>query len=112
METKTPAKNPCVFCQYALADKADIDTKSKILYEVLLTLYKQYQKNRYQDEKVVAFNDIYPQAEVHILVVPRSHIKHYGELKRDSKEDYELINHMKEVGLNLLKKYKPEGQYV
>src|SRR5690348_614578 len=28
----------------------------------------------YQDEAVVAFNDIHPQAPVHVLVIPRQHI--------------------------------------
>lgn len=29
----------------------------------------------YQDDKIVAFHDIYPKARVHILVVPRQHIE-------------------------------------
>lgn len=28
----------------------------------------------YQDDTVVAFNDIHPQAPVHVLVIPRTHI--------------------------------------
>lgn len=28
----------------------------------------------YEDDDVVAFNDIYPQAPVHILVIPKKHI--------------------------------------
>jgi histidine triad (HIT) family protein len=29
---------------------------------------------RYEDEDVIAFNDLYPQAPVHFLVVPKQHI--------------------------------------
>lgn len=34
----------------------------------------------YQDDKIVAFPDIYPKARVHILIVPRQHIKSLAEL--------------------------------
>lgn len=34
----------------------------------------------YQDDTIVAFQDIYPKARVHILVVPRQHIKSLVEL--------------------------------
>lgn len=34
----------------------------------------------YQDEELVAFNDINPQAPVHVLVVPRRHIASLNEL--------------------------------
>lgn len=33
----------------------------------------------YQDENVVAFRDINPQAPVHVLVIPREHIPSLGE---------------------------------
>ena len=40
----------------------------------------------YEDEKVVAFNDLNPQAPVHFLVIPR---KHYASLNDiDSKEAF------------------------
>lgn len=29
---------------------------------------------RYEDEDVIAFNDLYPQAPIHFLVVPKKHI--------------------------------------
>jgi histidine triad (HIT) family protein len=35
----------------------------------------------YEDDKVLAFNDIAPQAPVHILVVPRIHVKTVAELE-------------------------------
>ncbi len=34
----------------------------------------------YEDDKVVAFNDIAPQAPVHILIIPRDHIASALEL--------------------------------
>lgn len=33
----------------------------------------------YQDESVIAFRDIQPQAPVHVLVVPRRHISGYSD---------------------------------
>ncbi len=37
----------------------------------------------YQDDAVVAFNDINPQAPTHVLVVPRRHIASLNELAPD-----------------------------
>ena len=37
----------------------------------------------YQDERVVAFKDINPQAPMHLLVVPRQHIASLNELSAD-----------------------------
>ncbi len=34
----------------------------------------------YSDERVVAFNDLAPQAPTHILVIPRAHFTHVGAL--------------------------------
>ena len=34
----------------------------------------------YQDERVVAFQDIHPQAPLHILVIPRRHISTLNDL--------------------------------
>ena len=96
-----PQVKDCVFCQYSCEDPS---LKSKILYIVLYF--------KYQDDTVVAFNDINPQAEVHILVIPRKHIPNYGYLNLDSKEDYLLAKHMKEVGESLLNKVKPGTEHV
>ena len=43
----------------------------------------------YEDDKVVAFNDISPQAPVHVLIVPRQHIDTINDL-----EDANLAGHM------------------
>jgi histidine triad (HIT) family protein len=37
----------------------------------------------YEDEHVVAFNDINPQAPTHVLIVPRAHIATLNDLKAD-----------------------------
>lgn len=45
----------------------------------------------YEDEHVVAFNDINPGAPVHILIIPRRHISGIAAL---SGEDRELMGHI------------------
>jgi len=42
----------------------------------------------HQDDRIVAFNDINPQAPMHVLVIPRRHISTLNEL---STEDDELM---------------------
>jgi len=37
----------------------------------------------YEDEQLVAFNDINPQAPTHVLLVPRRHIESLNDLTRD-----------------------------
>ena len=45
----------------------------------------------YEDDKVIAFHDINPQAPYHILVIPKKHISTLLEL---TEEDKELIGHI------------------
>lgn len=45
----------------------------------------------YEDEKVLAFHDINPQAPYHILVIPKKHLSTLLEL---TEEDKELIGHI------------------
>ncbi|MDD3400439.1 MAG: histidine triad nucleotide-binding protein [Eubacteriales bacterium] len=45
----------------------------------------------YEDEKVLAFYDIAPQAPVHILIIPKEHIGSAQELSTDNNE---LLGHM------------------
>jgi histidine triad (HIT) family protein len=35
----------------------------------------------YQDDEVVAFNDLNPQAPTHVLVIPRKHVSRISELE-------------------------------
>jgi histidine triad (HIT) family protein len=61
----------CIFCQIAAG---------KIPSELL-----------YQDEEVVAFPDINPQAPTHLLIIPRRHIPSLAHL---SEAESPLIGHM------------------
>ena len=45
----------------------------------------------HEDERVVAFEDINPQAPVHILIVPRKHIPGTNDL---AEEDASLVGHI------------------
>lgn len=38
----------------------------------------------YEDDEVVAFNDINPQAPVHFLIVPKSHISSSNDITKDN----------------------------
>jgi histidine triad (HIT) family protein len=40
----------------------------------------------YEDDRVVAFNDINPQAPTHVLIVPRRHIASLNDLSADDNE--------------------------
>ncbi len=48
----------------------------------------------YEDDTVLAFKDIEPKAPIHVLVIPKKHIKSILELHSSDKE---LIAHMFEV---------------
>lgn len=37
----------------------------------------------YEDEQVIVFKDIYPKADVHLLVIPREHIASLNEFEED-----------------------------
>lgn len=52
----------------------------------------------YQDEKVLALNDIQPQAPVHKLIIPKQHIATINDLKP---EDKLLIGHMVQTASTL-----------
>ena len=45
----------------------------------------------FEDDLVVAFKDIHPQAPIHILIVPRKHISTVNDV---AAEDQMLIGHM------------------
>lgn len=57
----------------------------------------------YEDEMVVAFQDINPVAPVHILVVPRKHIPTFNDIQP---EDRELVGHMAWVVKEVAKKHR------
>lgn len=72
----------CIFCK--IINK---EIKSNIIYE---------------DEYVVVFPDINPQAPVHLLIVPKEHIPSINELTEKNKD---LIFHIYMVVKKLTKKY-------
>ncbi len=45
----------------------------------------------YEDDLVIAFKDIAPQADIHILVVPRKHLVNLSDMEEGDKE---LIGHI------------------
>jgi histidine triad (HIT) family protein len=45
----------------------------------------------YEDEHVIAFNDINPQAPLHFLVIPKKHISTLNDIEE---VDRELVGHM------------------
>jgi histidine triad (HIT) family protein len=55
-------------------------------------------KMAYEDDHVVAFHDINPQAPVHVLICPRKHIPTLNDV---SAEDAPLIAHLFEVARKL-----------
>lgn len=61
----------CLFCQIA-----NHQQKADIIYE---------------DEEIIVFKDINPKALVHLLIVPKKHIKSINEL---DKKDKDLISRM------------------
>ena len=61
----------CIFCM--IANK---DIPSKIAYE---------------DDEIIVFHDLEPQAPVHVLLIPKKHISSLSDLQP---EDAELIAHL------------------
>ena len=68
----------CIFCKLA-----SHEIPTKVVYE---------------DETVFAFEDMNPQAPVHILVIPKKHVKNVAEL---SGEDDALIAHLIRVAAQI-----------
>lgn len=73
----------CLFCRIASKE-----IKSDIVYE---------------DDKVIAFNDIDPKAPVHILIIPKKHIPTFIDIKG---EDIDLVSHIHQVLINIASEKK------
>lgn len=54
----------------------------------------------YRDDHVVAFEDVNPQAPMHILIIPRRHIPSISDLEDD---DYDIVGHIFKVANRLAK---------
>ena len=52
----------------------------------------------YYDDKVVAFDDLYPKAPQHKIIIPKKHIATINDLKE---EDKDLVGHMVYVAKQL-----------
>jgi histidine triad (HIT) family protein len=52
----------------------------------------------YQDDQCYAFADIHPQAPVHVLIVPRKHIKSLADA---DETDQELLGHLLWAGAEI-----------
>lgn len=60
-------------------------------------------KKAYEDDQLIAFHDIAPQAPVHVLVVPKKHISGVNELVAD---DLALVGHVYSVIQQLVRELK------
>jgi len=60
-------------------------------------------KKIYEDEDMIAFNDIHPAAPVHVLIVPKKHITN---LDGSRDEDLELLGKIQRVAAKLAKELK------
>ena len=58
----------------------------------------------YEDEWVVAIEDIHPQAPVHLLVIPRQHVPSLN----DAAEDEPLLGHLLRVAAQLARERQLE----
>ena len=74
-------KNDCIFCQIA---------NGKVPKNFL-----------YEDENIVVFKDINPCAPVHLLIVPKRHIRSINDITENDKE---IISEMFFVGKEMAQK--------
>lgn len=56
---------------------------------------------QYEDDEVLAFNDIHPKAAVHVLVIPKKHI---ARLADATKEDQEILGKCQLIAGEVAKK--------
>jgi histidine triad (HIT) family protein len=70
LKAQKAMKGECIFCKIV---RGEISSKKV-----------------YENEKIVAFHDINPQAPIHILVVPKKHIEKITDIS-DSEEDKEIL---------------------
>lgn len=54
----------------------------------------------YEDDKVLAFKDLSPQAPTHLLIIPKKHISTMNDIQE---EDVALIGHIKLTAAKLAK---------
>lgn len=54
----------------------------------------------YEDDSYIAFNDINPKTPVHILIIPKKHIKMFHSV--DNEEDKNLIKWMYDIAWHII----------
>lgn len=62
----------------------------------------------YEDDEIIAFNDIYPKAKTHVLIVPKKHIDTIKDLKEDEQDEM-LVGKMVLVARNIAKEKNLDG---
>lgn len=62
----------------------------------------------FQDDSVVAFEDIHPQAPTHVLIIPR---KHVSSLDEATEEDQNVIGHMHLIAARIAAERKIRNGY-
>jgi histidine triad (HIT) family protein len=62
----------------------------------------------YEDETVLAFNDLHPKAPVHVLIIPKKHINSMAEIEAG---DVQLVGHMMEAANIVARKMGIPGAY-
>lgn len=62
----------------------------------------------FENERILAIEDIQPEAPVHILIIPKKHIK---DLQSVAKEDLSLISEVAEVAQKIAKEKGIEDGY-
>ena len=62
----------------------------------------------YEDDEIVAFNDKYPQAKIHMLIVPKKHIATIKDLKEDEADEI-LVGKMILVAQKIAKEKSLDG---
>ncbi len=65
-------------------------------------------KKVYEDERVLAFYDLDPQAPVHILIIPKEHIASAADI---TEENSAIIAHIFEVAARLAKELGLDGGF-
>ncbi len=65
-------------------------------------------KKVYEDEEILAFHDINPQAPVHILIIPKKHIEKIEDI---NESDAPLIGKLFVVAKKLAKEFNLEDGY-
>lgn len=62
----------------------------------------------YEDEQIVCFHDLEPQAPVHVLIIPKKHIASLDDVKE---EDKALMGHIMVKVQEIAKKLELENGY-